>query len=331
MAFLLHFYSYFLIIFYTKFYQKIIKNFTEYLFFFKNVHKIFSNYMVSLSEVKALIYLLGDDDDEVRKEIYQKILSLGAFVVPFLEEAWIQESNTHTQALIEQIITKIQKGGFFDKIKTWVKSPEMDILEGACLLASYQTPDLNIQKIKKQINDLYYDIWLTHKPKESIEYQVKNLSTHFFQKLNFKVGALTEPHIPEHTFINRVLEKREGTPLTLSIIYMTIAQKLKMNVYGVNFPNFFLMKSPSDYKPNQNHYREFFIVPLNAGEITYRPDLEDYLKGINFPNDEVYFAEASSLDMMQRMTRNLVLSYTFLDDERKTNDMKKVLDMLGGA
>ncbi len=285
--------------------------------------------MITLSEIKALIYLLEDDDIEVRKEISQKIISLGDYAVPFLEEAWTQESNPQTQSFIEKIIQRIQKGGFFDKLNIWKNTPNPDILEGAYILSSYQAPELNFQKIKKQINDLYYDIWLTHKPQETLENQVKNLSTIFFQKLNFKVGALNEPHTPAHTFIHRVLEKREGTPLTLSIIYMAIAQKLKMNVIGVNFPNFFVMKSPSDERQSENYFRDFFIVPLNGGEILYKPDLDDYLKSINLANNnENYFSEATPMDMMQRMTRNLVLAYTFMNDERKTNDMKKALDML---
>lgn len=284
--------------------------------------------MVSLSEVKALIYLLEDEDEEVRKEISKKIMSLGMVIVPFLEEAWTQESNPNTQEVIEFVIQKIYKTGFFEKIQQWKNEPNHEVLEGACILASYQSPELSIQKIKKQINDLYYDIWLTHKPYDSLKNQVKNLSTNFFQKLNFKVGALYEPHIPAHTFINRVLEKREGTPLTLSIIYMSIAQKLKMDIRGVNFPNFFIMKSTSEAQEKENYFRDFFIVPLYNGDIFYRPDLENYLKENKLESEEVYFSESTPLQMMQRMTRNLVLAYTTQNNERKANDMRKILDIL---
>ena len=111
-------------------------------------------------EINALISLLDDPDETIFKQVSMKFLSLGEEVIPVLEDAWEQSFDTLIQNRIENIIHQIQFDLIKDALKEWSHPEQQNLLEGALLIARYQYPDLDITKIKKQIDQIKQDVWL---------------------------------------------------------------------------------------------------------------------------------------------------------------------------
>jgi regulator of sirC expression with transglutaminase-like and TPR domain len=270
------------------------------------------------SEIKALISLLDDDDKQVVSHVEEKILSLGKEVIPYLEKEWETSFNPGLQARIEEIIHVLQYDLLKSRLKEWHVGAEKDLLTGMWLVATYQYPDLELEKLRQELEQIYYETWLEFRPDLYPIDQIKVVNSVLFNKLKF--GANTKNfHSPGNSMINVVLETRKGNPITLCVIYMLVAQKLKLPVQGVNLPNLFILT----YKDDQNN--QFYINAFNRGLIFSRQDIENYIHELHLVPQNSFFEACTSLDIVRRALRNLIMSFEKIGEHAKAEEVKVLL------
>ncbi|MDH5398564.1 MAG: transglutaminase-like domain-containing protein, partial [Cyclobacteriaceae bacterium] len=170
-------------------------------------------------EIKAMISLLDDEDENIIAMISKKIATMGEEIIPFLETAWETSFNPLFQQRIEDLTHSVQYEQVKRRLAEWYATGSEDLLEGMWIVATYQFPELDQEKLRQDIEQIYYDTWLEFKPDLHPFDQVKILNSVFFYKLKFS-GNHKNFHSPSNSFINSVLESRRGNPITLSVIYM---------------------------------------------------------------------------------------------------------------
>src|SRR5262249_12097042 len=74
---------------------------------------------------------------------------------------------------------------------------------------------------------------------------VQSLGHYLFDEEGFQ-GNISDYYNPANSFLNDVLDTRQGIPITLSILYIAIGRRLGMNVHGVSFPGHFLVRYESE-------------------------------------------------------------------------------------
>lgn len=268
-------------------------------------------------ELKALVSLLDDQDDQIVSQIVDKIRSLGKEIIPFLEQEWENNFNPSVQRKIEELIHDLQYERLKSRIQEWYESEDQDLLTGLWLIATYQYPDLELEKLKQELEQIYYDAWLEFKPDLYPYDQIKILNSVLFNKLKF--GANTKNfHSPGNSMINIVLETHRGNPITLCIIYMLVAQKLKMPVHGVNLPNLFILIY-------QEEKSSFYINAFNKGLIFTRQDIENYIHELRLTPQDSFFEPCSSLEIIRRVFRNLIMSFDKMGEHAKAEEVKELL------
>ncbi len=276
-----------------------------------------SEHKLNERELKALVTLLDDQDDQIVNQIIDKIRSLGKEIIPFLENEWETNFNPSVQRRIEELIHDLQYELLKDRIKDWYDSKDQDLLTGLWLVATYQYPDLELEKIKQELEQIYYDAWLEFKPDLYPYDQIKILNSVLFNKLKF--GANTKNfHSPGNSMINIVLETHKGNPITLCIIYLLVAQKLKMPVYGVNLPNLFIVT----YKEEKN---QFYVNAFNKGLIFTKQDIENYIHELRLTPQDSFFEPCSNLEIIRRVFRNLIMSFDKMGEHAKAEEVKELL------
>lgn len=274
-------------------------------------------------ELKALVSLLDDPDKEVIAHVEQKIISLGNDIIPYLESEWENNFNPEVQKRIEDLIHALQYEVLKNKLALWKEKGAEDLLEGVWLLATYQYPDLDYSKIKKELEQIYYEAWLEFKPEVHPFDQIKILNSVIFSKLKF--GANTKNfHAPGNSMINVVLESKKGNPITLCVIYMLVAQKLKLPVYGVNLPNLFICT----YKSKEV---QFYINAFNRGLIFSRADIDNYISHLHIKPLDIFYEPCNNVDIVKRMLRNLVISFEKLGEPHKVEEIKQLLDVVSNG
>lgn len=271
-------------------------------------------------EIKALIALLDDDDQEVLEHVEEKIMSYGDIIIPYLEQEWENNFNPDVQKRIEDIIHSLQFESLKSRLKEWHQGKKHDLLEGMWLIATYQYPDLSLKSLKEQLEQIYYEAWLEFKTDAHPFDQIKILNSVIFGKLKFRANTKNF-HAPANSMINAVLETRKGNPISLCVIYMLVAQKLKLPVYGVNLPSLFILT----YKSEE---RQFYINAFNRGLIFSKQDIDNYIQQLKLQFLDMFYQPCSNTDIIRRALRNLIVTFEKLKDYEKADEIKTLLEIM---
>lgn len=269
------------------------------------------------NEIKALVSLLDDEDKQVVSHVEEKILSLGTTVIPHLEREWETNFNPTVQKRIEELVHTLQYDLLKERLKSWYMEPQPDLLTGMWIISTYQYPDIELDSLKKELEQIYYDTWLEFRPEQYPFDQIKIINGVLFNKLKF--GANTKNfHSPGNSMINIVLETHKGNPITLCVIYMLVAQKLKLPVYGVNLPNLFILT----YR-DPNH--TFYINAFNKGLIFSKQDIENYIHELHLVPQPSFFEPCNNVEIIRRALRNLIMSFEKMGEHAKAEEVKMLL------
>lgn len=275
---------------------------------------------LSNSELKALVSLLDDEDGEVVQHVEDKIMSLGTHIIPYLEFEWENSFNPLLQKRIEELVHSLQFELLKEKLQNWKEEGGANLLEGMWLVNTYQYPDLEFDDLRKELEQIYYETWLEFKADIHPVDQVKILNSVLFSKLKFSANTKNF-HSPGNSMMNVVLQTRKGNPIALCIIYILVAQKLKLPVYGVNLPNLFVLT----YKQNED---QFYINAFNRGLIFTRKEIDEYIGNLHLPPEAQYYEPCNNVDIIARVLRNLMSAHEKLGHTDKVTEVGEMLEIM---
>ncbi|HYG14121.1 MAG TPA: transglutaminase-like domain-containing protein [Bacteroidia bacterium] len=299
--------------------------------------------MITESQLAAMLSLLDDTDEEVVASVENHLLSLGPDAVAVLEKFWDMEVNRRTQEKIERLIHKIQFESLKEELLTWKNSPEKELFEGICLISKYQYPNLNKQELDNKLNKIKLDAWLELKYDLTALEKVRILN-HIFYEINGFKGDTNTYHSPQNSFINTVLDRRQGNPISLAIIYSIIAQRLNIPIFGVNLPQHFILAYMDNYPEKSLEYHEepphltpelfsdvmFYINPFNKGLVFSKYNVDEFLRQLRLEPLDSYFLPCSNVEIIKRVIRNLVTAYTQSNQREKVEELAHLMEVLGG-
>ncbi|MBA9076795.1 MULTISPECIES: transglutaminase-like domain-containing protein [Rufibacter] len=272
-------------------------------------------------EIKALISLLDDEDPDVVAHVQGKIVELGETIIPFLEESWEESLNPDYQKKLEDLIHDLQYEALRRRMKAWKEEGATDLLHGMWLVNTYQYPDVTLEQLNQRLAELYYEAWVHVKEDMHPYDQVKALN-HVLFKLHHFSANTKNFHAPANSMLNQVLESKRGNPLSLCVIYLNLAQRLGLPVYGVNLPNLFVLTFKGDILP------QFYINVYNRGLILTKADIDNYILQLNLNPVDIFYEPCAPIDIVRRALRNLSLSFEKLNDPEKAVEIEKLLEVL---
>lgn len=130
-----------------------------------------------------------------------------------------------------------------ERLRQIVSGPDQDIslAEAALLIAGHGYPDLNVAAYLSRIEELAYMLRLRIDEDDSVPERISALNRFLFGDLGFAPNS-EDYYDPRNNFLNEVLERRTGIPITLCVIYMELGRKIGLPLQGVSFPGHFLVK-----------------------------------------------------------------------------------------
>ena len=178
---------------------------------------------------------------------------------------------------------------------------ELDLGRAALLMAKCQYPKLNVEVYIAQFDEIAETISsrLSTSSKNPLLI-IKNINEYFFQELAFQ-GNKENYYDPRNSFLNEVLVRRLGIPISLSVIYMEVAKRLGLKIDGVGLPGHFLIKCKAD---NQ----EIILDPFHQGKELSQTDCQALLTNIYGSGIELkpsFFRAVSKKEILIRMLNNL--------------------------
>jgi regulator of sirC expression with transglutaminase-like and TPR domain len=283
------------------------------------------------NEIQAMIALLDDTDREVLNAITDNLLKQGRGVVPELEKAWETTLDEKLQERLENLIQDIQFNALRDDMTTWIRTGAESVLDGACLVARFQFPELSLGRVHEQIEVIRKDVWLEiHNQLTALE-KVKVLNYILFDLHKFSRNN-NDFYSPQNSFINQVLESRTGNPISLSIIYLAVAVKLGLPVYGVNLPKNFILAYKDEFRLQDSEDEAddilFYINPYNKGAVLGRREIDYFISQQQIKPQPSFYLPCSNRDIIIRLINNLILSFEKLGNAQKITRLNELLRVI---
>lgn len=290
--------------------------------------------MANGNSLHALIALMDDPDEQVYAHVRDRVLEIGPEAIQQLQTSW-EESDLGLlfQSRIENLIHEIQFEACKTDLTTWYASSSKDLLKGALIVAKYQYPGLDEQSVLDYIERMRRDCWLEINPNMTAFEAVRIINKVIFEQYGF-VGNSKNYNSSNNSYINTVIESRKGNPLSLSLIYSIIAQKLELPIYGVNLPNHFILAYMDNngtnlFMSNGNEYGVlFYINTFSKGSIFQKEDIQQFLQSIQVTPDASHFQPCSNSDIIRRMLTNLIAAFQQVGSHEKVNELCELRSLL---
>jgi len=179
--------------------------------------------------------------------------------------------------------------------KSFASSQNYSLVEKCLKLSQIlEYPELDVSKYIEKLNEIGNSLKNSINKIDNPTYKISMLNEHLFEHLGFQ-GDKDDYYNPKNNFLNDVIEKKSGIPITLAIIYTEIAKYIGLDLRIVGFPS-----------------QEMILDPFNDGKLLTMDDLEDILfqnygEEVKFSPD--YLNEIEPEKILIRITRNLKNSY----------------------
>ena len=205
-----------------------------------------------------------------------------------------------------------------------VSREQFDLAQASLLLAQDVYPDIDVQAYLGRLDDMAAAIRRRFASDAFAEQKVQALNHYLFSEMGFS-GNVDNYYDPRNSYLNEVMERRTGIPITLSILYLELGRRLGLNMRGISFPAHFLVKL--SVKRGQ-----LVLDPFLAGEAQSETDLRQRLAKVlpaamaEKASLDQYLEAATPRQIVARVLRNLKNIY--MQDARLENALAVMHRML---
>lgn len=256
----------------------------------------------TLTEQKqaALCALIDDPSPTVRSALFQEFSRLGLAGIDFLEQI-SRGPHRLLSRHAQRLLLELRNSNPAEDFRSFIRSLNYELESGTILLCRVAFPELLPAEICSKIDSIAERCReLLVKPTSARE-RCLVINRVLFHELGFR-GNSEDYGNPDNSFLNRVFETRKGLPITLSILYILVAQRLGADLDPIAFPGHFLVGCFEDEQP-------FYIDPFTRGRFATPEQL------LKTSSDVVPFSQLSELapapirEVLTRCCRNLANHY----------------------
>ena len=190
--------------------------------------------------------------------------------------------------------------------------PEMDLARGALLIAKEEYPQLSVDQYIGRLDQLAEKVRDRLDDETAPLVVMGELIETLYQDEHFR-GNRDAYYDPRNSFLNDVLDRGLGIPLTLGVILLEVGWRLDLPLEGVNFPNHFLVRFQGDAM-------NLLIDPFDGGRLRFEDQAQDLLDqafGGTVRMREAFLGAASRYQMLVRMLTNLKSLYLNAQDNKR--------------
>ena len=254
----------------------------------------------SLRSLVGLVGLLDDEDPGSLELVRRQLLRVGTAAIPFLEAARASsqpELAERCAEMAEELRYRDLKADFLALAAQ--RMPDLET--GALLLSRFRLPRTDAG---------VYRLWLDRVAEAAsqeiaedagVGEAARRLAVHLFQSMGF-CGNEANYYDPDNSCLSRVIDTRRGIPVTLSILYLLVAKRLKLPVYGVGAPGHFLLGFRDEGEAR-------FLDAFRQGRLLDSAEAKRMLVRNGYEFRPEYLRPCGPRDILTRMMRNLLSIY----------------------
>ena len=206
-------------------------------------------------------------------------------------------------ARLRRLAASLHRQTVLAELSKTLEGPEeqIDLFHAALIVARLDNTELEIEPYRQQAADLAREIAARLPAKADDAAKLTALRDYLFAENGFH-GSRSDYYNRANSYLDRVLDDREGLPITLSILFMELAQRIGLEgVGGLPLPGHFMVA----FKPKQGP--EQIIDVFNGGKILTRTEAQERIleaTGEGFRDSD--YRRATKREIIVRMLRNLL-------------------------
>lgn len=249
-----------------------------------------------------MITLLTDEDPGVYQVVRQEILSQGPSA-----GHWLRGYSLSDDAVLRrrtrEIVTHFERQATDNEFLAFClrQGEQLDLETGALLLVKTRYPDSNHEAYRALLDSYADELAGRIIFRTNAEGILDEINRFLFRELGYR-GNEQDYYDPENSYLNRVMDRRTGNPISLCLIYILVARRLHLPVAGVGMPGHFLCRL-------QNSREELYINPFSEGRLLTKSACIRYLKQTGHDYHEQFLAPLSPRKTLLRMCSNLLQIY----------------------
>ncbi len=258
------------------------------------------------SQQSALLSLLTDEDPAVYQTVREKILSCGHPAAEWLRPHTVSDDPA-LRRRAREIVIHFDRQTADDQFLAFClrHGEDFDLEQGVLLLAQTRYPLINIEAYRALLDSFAAEI---HDRLDDASDPLEILSVvnrYLFRELGFN-GNEENYYDPENSYFNRVVDRRTGNPINLSLLYILVTRRLRLPIAGIGLPGHFVCRY-------QSSSVEIYFDPFNRGKILSKGDCLRYLANETLSLTDETLVPISPRRFLMRICNNLHQIYQRLE------------------
>jgi len=267
---------------------------------------------------KALISLLADEDRNVYRTVRQKIISCGPS-----SASWLREHALSNDPVLRRRAREIL--GFFarqdadNQLLAFClnQGEDFDLEPSLLLLARTQYPEISAEAYSAMLDGFAAELRDRLDLNGDPLHILRTINDYLFRELKF-TGDEQHYYDPDNIYFNCVMDRRIGTPISLSVVYLLVARRLGLPVVGIGLPGHFLCRY-------QSSRAEYYVDTFHGGKLMTKADCIKQVVHLPHRFDESCLAPMSSRRILLRICANLHQIYTQQKSPEQVDRLQRYL------
>jgi regulator of sirC expression with transglutaminase-like and TPR domain len=267
---------------------------------------------------QALLVLLGDDDPKTFQSIRSQIIALGSEASDWLRPHLLSNDPV-LRRNAREIITSMGRQAADTRFLGFCLQggEELNLDDAVWMLARTRYPDSSIEAYGAILDDFARQLAERIDPLAETEETLAVLNQFMFEEQGF-CGNEENYYEPENSYLNRVIDRRTGNPVSLCTILMLVARRLRLPISGIGLPGHFVARF-------QDPSAELFIDCFNRGKVLSKAECVKYLTETGHTLQDGYLSPVSPRRTLQRMCSNLHQIYSQLEQQEEADRVGRYL------
>jgi len=252
---------------------------------------------------KALVSLLADEDAKVYRTVRATILSYGPSSSDWMREH-TRSSDPVLRRRASEIVNHFARQDADNQFLAFClnQGEDFDLERGVLLLCRTQYPQINLEAYSALLDDYAGELRERLDLNGAVDHIIRVINDYLFRELKF-TGDEQNFYNPENSYFNMVLDRKIGTPISLSLLYLLLARRLRLPMAIIGLPGHFLCRF-------QSSRAEIYIDPFHGGRLLVKADCIKLVMTLQHRFDDSFLAPVSARRILQRICHTLHQIYT---------------------
>ncbi len=277
---------------------------------------------IAATEFSSVVALLDDPDALVAMKIRDKLYSYGSTLIPTLRVLHSLHRDDRARANLNSVIQRFRADSLARLLRmireAAHKRSDIDLEPAVLLVSQFGYPETNPAAIRQELDEIALRVHRVY-----IEGQMHNdlnlvlsINRVLFDEERYS-GAEDDYYRPDNSYFIKVLQARQGIPISLSILYMLVAERVGVDIFGISMPTHFLV-----YNPDLNVYIDTF----NKGIFLSHRDCCEYLANQGYHFNESMLRKSANIAIVLRLLTNIHYAHTKSEERWEADTIQHIIN-----